>query len=241
MAIGVLALFSIAWMLTLVPFATALLNGRITPRIVAAHAIAWAGLVASAIWLTGFSTNSAKDLVFIIALLAGVGATQAAILWFNALIKARERALARAAIEPRQSVQGKIGSSPAPTKSSSGPGLIPTLIAVVLLAYFTQKSATINALSNAINAWQGAASTILIPLTAAGFIGFLAGTIRLVLAEGTPMTKEQIQQQSAQTKLIGRPYWKGGFKYRIYGEAVGMQNEQQLAFTEIKAAWKSGE
>jgi hypothetical protein len=131
MTIGGLALFSIGWMLTLVPLGKALLVGRVGSRIAAAHGIAWVGLIASAIWITRLSTNGAKDVLFIMALLVSIGAVEGAVLWFgHALIKARDRASEKPAIEPRPKAQRPLESSPAPTESSSGPGLFTMAIAV---------------------------------------------------------------------------------------------------------------
>ena len=246
-ALGVFGLSSIAWMLTLVPLGKAILRGARNPFWTRLHALAWTGLVAGGFWLCSSSVKPAHDLVVIFVILSAVGAIELAILAFGrALQKAQEKTPTEPVVRPALSVNQVAdtpGSSQSPqsTSPARGIGLFPVVIGVVLLAWLTQRSPSINHASQAIHAHATILLGIFIPLAVLGFAGFMIGVVRLSLSAGTPMTREDVEQQLASSNLVGRPYWRAGFKFRVYGEAVGMQTEQTLTVRQIKQAWRSGE
>src|SRR4051794_11785475 len=91
-AIGVFALFSILWMLTLVPFARAIFGRKPVRNVAAAHAFAWIGLLTSGCRLGSFSRTPMHDIAFVSALLGGILVIESAIIWFGlALLKKQER------------------------------------------------------------------------------------------------------------------------------------------------------
>jgi hypothetical protein len=62
----------------------------------------------------------------------------------------------------------------------------------------------------------------------------------LVLAAGRPMTREEVEAQIGVYRLTGLPFWHGGFKYRVLGDATGLQAAQTLSLAEVKQAWRNG-
>lgn len=240
-AIGLLAAFSLAWMLTLVPFSKAFLQrrnpgqpGRLW-RI--AHASAWLGLIVSAFSFLGFPPKSANDLTVIMIVLGGIGSMEVAILCFGAALGRAEARRSGLSEHVQPSHPRKLRPPLQSQRPQRGPGMLTIAAATIVLAWLVQDNQTINAASAAIHDRQTMLLWIIIPLAAIGYIGCMTAMIRLLLSEETPMAPEEIDAHNSRTKVIGSPF---SFRlYRFRGHASGIESDQTLSFNEIKAARKS--
>jgi hypothetical protein len=256
-AVGALAVFSVAWMLSLVPFARAVLGlsrrARAGLRLRSAtHGLAWCGVAVSIGWLM-FSggTNRTNNILVGGIFLVGIPAAEAGLLWFG---RALQRNQDRAAVMPAPSVpvappptfkrarHAEPAPAARPRTASAGSwlGWLPMLVAVLLLGWFAQHNRFIQALSLSVHRHEALLLWIVVPLTVVGFAAFMFGCVEFIFVAGHPMSREEVESQISTSRLIGVAYWQGGFKYRVHGDAVGLQAEQTLSLVEIKQAWKGG-
>jgi hypothetical protein len=79
-----------------------------------------------------------------------------------------------------------------------------------------------------------------IPMGALGFVLFMGGIIHLVLTQGRPMSRQEIDEMERRRhKLRAGPAVWSGYRYRTFGLAVGAQAEEGATFGEIKDAWRT--
>jgi hypothetical protein len=87
---------------------------------------------------------------------------------------------------------------------------------------------------------QRALLWVTIPMGAVGFVLFMGGIIHLVLTQGRPMRRQEIDEmEQRRRKLRAGPAVWSGYRYRTFGLAVGAQAEEGATFSEIKDAWRT--
>ena len=80
-----------------------------------------------------------------------------------------------------------------------------------------------------------------IGLTAVGFVLMMGGILDLLMAQGAPMSREEVEELHRETRDLGaRPYiWRASM-YRIWGKTAGAQAHEEFSLHAMKDAWRTG-
>lgn len=248
-AVGGVAIFSIAWMLTLVPFARAVL-GR-TPRAHAkvrvksvVHGLACGGLAGCIAWLVsqGTAAHALENYLLAAAFLFGLPIAESALLWFGrSLRKTQARPLSGGHTPqpaPASAARDEVAAGPtAPWRRPiSGAILLGT---VLLLAWFAQTNRYVRAYSLSLHGHAALLLWTVVPVTICGFVAFMIGGLRFVLTTGRPTSREDVATLTNTAKLVGASYLRGSFKHRVFGDAIGSQSNENLSLSAVKRAWRA--
>jgi hypothetical protein len=84
--------------------------------------------------------------------------------------------------------------------------------------------------------------TATVSFGAAGFLVFMGGIIALVVARGTPMSHDEVEEAARRfSDGVNRPYVFRASAYRIQGAAAGREAHVETSFAAMIGAWRSGE
>jgi len=75
-------------------------------------------------------------------------------------------------------------------------------------------------------------------LAALGFALFMGSIIHMLLTDGRPMTRGDVEELVRRSRISPGALWSAG-AYRIRGKAIGARAEGQVSFAELKAAWRA--
>jgi hypothetical protein len=249
LAIAVLAL---GMVFVMVRWGRALLEQPPRPETVRSWWIAylgvWALLVAT---FLGFlrkagSTTPGRDLLLMLLVAAGwIGFSYALVAFGRALQRTNERA-ARASEEPEalpvpDQPPGEPAPSPVPTPRSRFREILEqalSLIAALTVIAIGTVLPPLQRLHDWTQAHQRPLLWVTIPLGVIGFVLFLGCGIAMVLAQGTPMSRREIDEMDRRIlEWSMGPASARASVYRNFGLVVGTQVKDSGSFADIKQAW----
>jgi len=248
LAIAVLAL---GMVFVMVRWGRALLDQPPRPEAVRSWWIAylavWALLVAA---FLGFlrkagSATPGRDLLLMLLIAAGwVAFSYGLVAFGRALQRANERAAARASEEPEASPvpdQPPGEPAPAPAPRSRFREIFEQALGLILaLAVIAVGSVLppLQRLHDWTQAHQRPLLWITIPLGMIGFALFMGCAIAMVLAQGTPMSRREIDEMDRRIlEWSMGPASARASVYRNFGLVVGTQVKDSGSFADIKQAW----
>lgn len=202
---------------------------------------------------------TAKNLGMLALVGGGFWAVHGLIVWFaRALARADARAAAaappdggapgeteeeEAAADEDETVAAEAPPAPAAPRGSwrDRLGTVGMLLFVLGVIVLGELSPLMQALDAAVARQEAAWLAGTIALAAVGFLFLMGGAIDMVLTQGKPLSRREIEAMARiQREVAIRPGTLGNVAYRIRGAAVGSQAAGQVSFTEMKAAWRTG-
>jgi hypothetical protein len=214
-----------------------------------AYLAVWALLVAT---FLGFlrkagSATPGRDLLLMLLVAAGwLGLSYALVAFGRALQRANERAAARASEEPEalpvpDQPPGEPAPAPTPAPRSRFREILEqalSLIAALAVIAVGSVLPPLQRLHDWTQAHQRPLLWVTIPLGAIGFALFMGCAIAMVLAQGTPMSRREIDEMDRRIlEWSMGPASARASVYRNFGLVVGTQMKDSASFADIKQAW----
>ena len=250
LAVAVLAL---GMVFVMVQWGRALLERPPRPEAVRSWWIAylavWALLVGAFLWFLrkAGSTTPGRDLLLMLLVAAGwLGFSYALVAFGRALQRTNEHAAARASEEPEalpveDRVPTATAPSPVPPPRSRFREILEqalSLIAALAVIAIGTVLPPLQRLHDWTQAHQRPLLWITIPLGVIGFALFLGCAIAMVLAQGTPMSRREIDEMDRRIlEWSMGPASARASVYRNFGLVVGTQVKDSGSFADIKQAW----
>jgi hypothetical protein len=210
-----------------------------------AYLAVWALLVAAFLWFLrrASSTTPGHDLLLMLLVAAGwLGFSYALVAFARALERVNERAGPPPPAVHRQApaVENPM-PSPVRAPRSRFREILEQAFGVagaLLVIFIGSLLPPLQRLHDWTQAHQRPLLWITIPLGAAGFALFMGCAIAMVLAQGEPMSRQEIDEMDR--RILERKLGPGRMRasiYRNFGRAVGAQAEDSASFAEVKQAW----
>jgi hypothetical protein len=210
-----------------------------------AYLAVWALLIAAFLWFLrrAGSTTPGRDLLLMLLVAAGwLGFSYALVAFARALERVNERAGPPPPAVHRQApaVENPM-PSPVRAPRSRFREILEQAFGVagaLLVIFIGSLLPPLQRLHDWIQAHQRPLLWITIPIGAAGFALFMGCAIAMVLAQGKPMSRREIDELDR--RILERsmgPASARGAVYRNLGLVVGAQAEDSASFAEIKQAW----
>jgi hypothetical protein len=214
-----------------------------------AYLAVWTLLVAAFLWFLrrAGSTTPGRDLLLMLFVAAGwLGFSYALVAFGRALQRTNERAAVRAAEEPEAppAADRPLGEPAAPParapRSHLREILEQALSLIAALAAIAVGSVLppLQRLHDWTQTHQRPLLWITIPLGAIGFALFIGCTVAMVLAQGEPISRQEIDEMDR--RILERKLGPGRMRvsaFRNFGLVVGSQAEDGASFADIKQAW----
>jgi hypothetical protein len=141
------------------------------------------------------------------------------------------------------------GPSPAAGKPPSGRKLsgplkmaVSALVALVLV-FMTAVIAElppVKDLVGLITRHQEGLLVTVVAILSLGFLIFMGGILSLLMAQGEPMGRADVEDQARSVHMASRPAAWRASAYRFRGKSAGRQGSDAFSFRELKDAWRRG-
>lgn len=150
--------------------------------------------------------------------------------------------------EPHQGVVREQADDDRSTAETRKPGLLKRslpwvgMLAIVFLAVIVGEAfPPLKGLERFLKAHQFPFLAATIGLTAVGFVLMMGGILDLIMAQGAPMSHEEVEELHRETRdLAARPYIRRASMYRIWGKTAGAQAHDEFSLHAMKEAWRTG-
>jgi hypothetical protein len=245
------ALLAMGMVLVMVRWAQALLARPSRPEAVRnwwiAYLSVWVLLIAAFLWFfQKGGSPPGRYLVPVLLMAAGwLGFSYALVAFGRALQRSNERAAARVP-EEVPPVEARLPGEPEPPATVPAPrrripellGQALSLAAALLVIAIGSALPPLQRLHAWTQAHQRPLLWITIPLGLLGFALFIGCAVAMVLAQGEPMSRREIDEMDRRLLRwrLGPASARGAF-YRNFGLVVGSQAQDGASFSEIKQAW----
>ncbi len=147
---------------------------------------------------------------------------------------------------PGDEVKAEGSPSAPPEVRGKLPGplrLLATIAVALVLVFVTAVLAElppVKDLVGLITRHQGGLLVTVVAILSLGFLVFMGGILSLLMAQGEPMGRADVEDHERSVRLESRPAAWRVSSYRFRGKSAGRQGSDAFTFGELKDAWRRG-